>query len=80
MKITVEDVHIAPNERRRQAEERVASREAKAREGRKVVESKEPALEEPERLIGSPRLPRTTGRNPLTSTERFRARRLMPTG
>jgi hypothetical protein len=56
MTITVEDAYIAPNERRRAAEERQASREAKAKEGRKVREDPkgktEPALDEPEQLIG----------------------------
>ncbi len=53
MKITIEDAYIAPNERRRQAEERAAKLEAKAKEGKAVPEGKkEPALEEPERLIG----------------------------
>jgi hypothetical protein len=56
MTITVEDAYIAPNERRRAAEERQASREAKAKEGRKVGEDTkgktEPGLDEPEQLIG----------------------------
>ncbi len=54
MTITVDDAYIAPNERRRAAEERQASREAKVKEGRKVREDTkaERALEEPEQLIG----------------------------
>ena len=73
MKITIDDVHIAPNEHRRRAEEQQAKEEAKAKEGRgsgpkgKV----ERALNEPERLIGFSWTLKNDGPRPLSFNPGF---------